>query len=175
MSKFCKLLPKNAKNFDENFLKYWDLSGAKACKSFRSRQELSNKYLLAKIGFDRAGNEPFKVCWYLKPAWPQGHNNALGTGEGAAASACGCGYRWAAGSAAAPSSCGNSCRCTVSRTDAATRCARAEKESCGRASACGASGGSDSLRYPRLSESLGDASSTVSAGWCKPMFVIIFF
>ena len=39
------MLPKNAKKFDENFLKYWGLSGAKACKSCRSRQELSNEYL----------------------------------------------------------------------------------------------------------------------------------
>ena len=31
----------NAKKFDETFLKYWGLSGAKACKSCRSRQELS--------------------------------------------------------------------------------------------------------------------------------------
>ena len=35
------------------------LSGAKACKSCRSRQELSNEYFLAKIGFDTAENEPF--------------------------------------------------------------------------------------------------------------------
>ena len=33
-------------------LKIWDRSGAKACKSCRSRQELSNEYLLAKFGFD---------------------------------------------------------------------------------------------------------------------------
>ena len=32
----------NAKIFDESLLKYCDLSGAKACKSCRSRQELSN-------------------------------------------------------------------------------------------------------------------------------------
>ena len=31
------------------------LSGAKACKYCRSRQELSNEYLLAKFGFDKAG------------------------------------------------------------------------------------------------------------------------
>ena len=29
------------------------------CKSCRARQELSNEYLLAKIGFDTAENEPF--------------------------------------------------------------------------------------------------------------------
>ena len=44
------------------------MSGAKACKSCRSRQELSNEYLLAKIGVDTAEstaaaaeNEPLKV------------------------------------------------------------------------------------------------------------------
>ena len=41
------------------------MSGAKACKSCRSRQELSNEYLLAKSGFDTAGNEPLKVCQKL--------------------------------------------------------------------------------------------------------------
>ena len=38
-----------------------DLSGAKVRKSCRSRQELSNEYLLAKIGVDTAENEPLKV------------------------------------------------------------------------------------------------------------------
>ena len=28
----------------------------------RSRRELSNEYLLAKLGFDTAANEPCKVC-----------------------------------------------------------------------------------------------------------------
>ena len=37
------------------------LLGAKACKSCRSRQELSNEYLLAQIGVDTAENEPLKV------------------------------------------------------------------------------------------------------------------
>ena len=40
-------------------LKCWGQSGAKACKSCRSRQELFNEYLLAKTGFDTAENEPF--------------------------------------------------------------------------------------------------------------------
>ena len=31
------------------------------CKSYRSRQELSNEYLLAKLGVDTAENEPLKV------------------------------------------------------------------------------------------------------------------
>ena len=56
------MFPKNAKNFDEIFLKYWGLSGAKACKSCRSRQELSNEYLLANFGVDTEENEPCKVC-----------------------------------------------------------------------------------------------------------------
>ena len=60
-NEFCKILPKNAKKFDENFLKYCGLSGAKACKSCRSRQELSNEYVLAKFGVDTAENEPDKV------------------------------------------------------------------------------------------------------------------
>ena len=42
-------------------LKYLRLSGAKACKSCRSRQELSNEYFLAKFGVDTEGNEPYKV------------------------------------------------------------------------------------------------------------------
>ena len=39
--------------FEEIFLR-----SAKACKSCRSRQELSNEYFLAKFGFDTADNEP---------------------------------------------------------------------------------------------------------------------
>ena len=34
----------NANSFDEIWLKFWMLNGAKACKSCRSRQELSNEY-----------------------------------------------------------------------------------------------------------------------------------
>ena len=52
--KFCK-------KFDENLLKFCEWSGAKECQSDRSRQELSNEYLVAKIGFDTAENEPLKV------------------------------------------------------------------------------------------------------------------
>ena len=46
---------------DEIWLKFWDLSGAEVCKSCRSRQELSNEYLLAKIGVDTSENEPLEV------------------------------------------------------------------------------------------------------------------
>ena len=58
---------KNAKKFDEKFLKYWGLSGAKACKSCRSRQELSNEYFIAKFGVDTAENEPLKVHLIFQP------------------------------------------------------------------------------------------------------------
>ena len=36
--------------------------GAKVGKYCRSRQELSNEYLLAKFGVDTEENEPCKVC-----------------------------------------------------------------------------------------------------------------
>ena len=62
MGNFCKTLPKNAKTLDENFLKYLGLFGAKACKSCRSRQELSNEYFVAKFGVDTGENELSKVC-----------------------------------------------------------------------------------------------------------------
>ena len=52
--KFCK-------KFDEKLLKFCEWSGAKEYQSDRSRQELSNEYLIAKIGFDTAENEPLKV------------------------------------------------------------------------------------------------------------------
>ena len=50
-----------AKSFDERLLKFCEWSGAKEYQSDRSRQELSNEYLVAKIGFDTAENEPLKV------------------------------------------------------------------------------------------------------------------
>ena len=49
------------KNVDDFWLNFLDLSGAKMCKYYRSRQELSNEYLLAKIGVDTAENEPLEV------------------------------------------------------------------------------------------------------------------
>ena len=48
-------------------------SGANVCKSCRSRQELSNEYLLAKIRFDIAENEPLKVCWCIHAPLTPGH------------------------------------------------------------------------------------------------------
>ena len=69
--KKCKIQHKNyktqkfifpsRKNVDDFWLTFWDLSGAKVCKSCRSRHQLSNEYLLAKIGVDTAENEPLKV------------------------------------------------------------------------------------------------------------------
>ena len=53
--KFCK-------KFDDILLKFCEWSGAKEYQSDRSRQELSNEYLIAKIGFDTAENEPSKFA-----------------------------------------------------------------------------------------------------------------
>ena len=55
---------------DEIWRAFWMLSGAKACKSCRSRQDLSNEYLLAKFGFDTAENEPLEVLmkWLSTPS-----------------------------------------------------------------------------------------------------------
>ena len=47
--------------FGKLLQKYLGLSGAKTCKSCRSRQELSNEYFLAKFGVDTEENEPYKV------------------------------------------------------------------------------------------------------------------
>ena len=38
-----------------------DSKGAKACKSYRSRQELANEYFLVKFGVDTEENELCKV------------------------------------------------------------------------------------------------------------------
>ena len=37
-------------------------SGEKECKADRFRQEFSKEYLVAKVGFDSAENEPSEVC-----------------------------------------------------------------------------------------------------------------
>ena len=39
----------------------FDLKGLNECQSDRSHQELSDEYLVAKLGFDTAENEPSKV------------------------------------------------------------------------------------------------------------------
>ena len=60
-AKFCEIPWKCLQilqKFDENLLKFCEWSGAKEYQSDRSRQELSNEYLIAKIGFDTAENEP---------------------------------------------------------------------------------------------------------------------
>ena len=51
----------NARRFDEVLLKFCDRRGGNGRKSDRSRQELSNEYLLAKIGVDTAESEPLEV------------------------------------------------------------------------------------------------------------------
>ena len=42
------------------------LSSAKTCNSCRSRQELSNEYLLAKFGVDTAESVPLRYLQFLK-------------------------------------------------------------------------------------------------------------
>ena len=71
LSKFCWKITKFWK-FRENFrkkckkisrsfwLKFWDLSGAKECKSCRSRKMLQNASCLAIVAVDTAENEPLK-------------------------------------------------------------------------------------------------------------------
>jgi hypothetical protein len=79
------LMLKTPKRFDEILLKYWGLSGEKACTSCRFCQERSNEYLLAKIGVDTAENEPFKVhlifkLWdliFTEPPRPDGTLNGI--------------------------------------------------------------------------------------------------
>ena len=52
----------NCENVRRNVVELPIRSGANVCKSCRSRRELSDEYLVAKIGFDTAENEPLKVC-----------------------------------------------------------------------------------------------------------------
>ena len=63
-AKFSGDVHKNWETFDENLLKSCEWSGAKECQSNRSRQELSNEYLIARIGFDRAESETLQV-WII--------------------------------------------------------------------------------------------------------------
>ena len=49
------------KNLDDFSLNFLDLSGAKDCKSCRSRKMLKNKPTLASGAVDTAENEPLKI------------------------------------------------------------------------------------------------------------------
>ena len=60
-----KFQEKNSKNHFDFDCVFSVRSGAKACGSCRTRKMLSNEYLLAKIGFDTAENEPSKVSYFL--------------------------------------------------------------------------------------------------------------
>ena len=51
----------SGKNLDGFLLKFWNLSGAKECKSCRSRKSWKNEYLVAIVAVDTAENEPLKV------------------------------------------------------------------------------------------------------------------
>ena len=60
--KICKILPKNAKKIDEIFLKYWGLSGAKACKSCRSRQSFPTNIYLQNLASIQKRTSPVKFA-----------------------------------------------------------------------------------------------------------------
>ena len=57
----------SGKNLDEFLLKFWNLSGAKECKSCRSRKTLQNEPLVAIVAVDTAENEPLKVWGWFHP------------------------------------------------------------------------------------------------------------
>ena len=59
--KFCSFHFIRAKFWTRFLLKFWDLSGAKECKSCRSRKMLQNEPLVAIVAVDTAENEPLKV------------------------------------------------------------------------------------------------------------------
>ena len=72
MQKSTKTLNKNQKfniqsrkNVDDFWLRFWDWRTVQRSALCRSRRELSNEYLLAKIGVDTAENGPLKVCQKL--------------------------------------------------------------------------------------------------------------
>ena len=50
-------LQSNHKNVCRKFAKTWKLRSRRECGSCRSRQELSNAYLVAKFGVDTANND----------------------------------------------------------------------------------------------------------------------
>ena len=59
--KFCSFHFIRAKFWTRFLLKFLDLSGAKECKSCRSRKMLQNEPLVAIVAVDTAENEPLKV------------------------------------------------------------------------------------------------------------------
>ena len=52
-----------------------DSKGAEVCKSCRSRRELSNEYLVAKLSFDTGEIESRKVCQMLGQTWDRARIN----------------------------------------------------------------------------------------------------
>ena len=63
----------NAKTYDEIWLKFWILSGAKACKSCRSRQELSNEIAIqTSIDLQNSASiQPRTSLSKFAKNWPQ--------------------------------------------------------------------------------------------------------
>ena len=61
MKKIGNSIFQSRKNADDFWLKFWDWRTVQRSALCRSRRELSNEYLLAKIGVDTAGNEPVEV------------------------------------------------------------------------------------------------------------------
>ena len=65
MANFRKFGSQNQKKWQKIvvtfLLKFWDLSGAKECKSCRSRKSLKNEPLVAIVAVHTAENEPLKV------------------------------------------------------------------------------------------------------------------
>ena len=62
-------LNQTIRSFWRKFAKFRDLSSREEYGTWRSRQGLSNEYLIAKIGFDTAENGPFEV-WCCPPQVP---------------------------------------------------------------------------------------------------------
>ena len=66
----CNFFTKKSEKNYPKFADFLDWSGAKVCKSCRSRKTLQNEYFLAKIGLDTADIEPSKICRYLPTTPP---------------------------------------------------------------------------------------------------------
>ena len=72
LSNFCKIILLNFVRFNKiseifrkilaKFLEKCDFRAVQRSALCRSRQKLSNAYLLAKFRFDTAENEPYKIC-----------------------------------------------------------------------------------------------------------------